>query len=355
MADLIERARVAGTPLTEGDRATFVWEGERAPDVIGDFTTWDRLGTPLRLQPAGPGAWAATVRLPPDAYLEYAFVRDGERFPDPLNPRQVDDGLGHGNSWFWMPEGQDTPLVEPQAGVPAGQVTAHEAPTRGHVIGEARTVYLYQPPVAEPSPLIVVLDGQDYLHKARLNTLVDNLIAAGRIQPVALALVANGGAARLVEYACSDATLAFLTDVVVPLAQAHLRLTDTTGTPGAYGMLGASMGGLMSLYAGLRAPEVFGHVLAESGAFGAHVPVYRLYYRSVIEDLIDLGPVQPLKLWLDCGLHEWFLEPNRRMAARLRARGYDLAYHEQPSGHNYVSWRNVVWRGLEYLYGAGED
>jgi enterochelin esterase family protein len=53
------------------------------------------------------------------------------------------------------------------------------------------------------------------------------------------------------------------------------------------------------------------------------------------------------------GLHEWFLAPNRRMETLLRARGYDVRYSEQTSGHNYPSWRNVLWRGLEYLYGEG--
>jgi enterochelin esterase-like enzyme len=92
-------------------------------------------------------------------------------------------------------------------------------------------------------------------------------------------------------------------------------------------------------------------VLCESGAFGADHPDHRLYHRSVIEDLIDHLAPPPLTLWLDCGLHEWFLAPNRQMAARLLARGYAVSYWEQRSGHNYPSWRNVLWRGLMHLYG----
>ena len=40
-----------------------------------------------------------------------------------------------------------------------------------------RTVYLYHPPVETPVPLLFVYDGYDYLHRARLNVIVDNLIA----------------------------------------------------------------------------------------------------------------------------------------------------------------------------------
>jgi len=304
------------------------------------------------MQPAGPGVWAASLTLPRDAYLEYALLLDGQRVPDPLNPRAIDNGFGNTNSQFWMPDWADTPLAEPRPGVPAGQVSEHAVPTRGFVTGAERTVALYHPAAPGPCPLLVVLDGQDYLRKARLNVIVDNLIAQGRVPPIALALVSNGGMARLVEYACSDANLAFLLDCVLPLARAELPLTEPGAGPSGWGILGASMGGLMSLYAALRAPEVFANVLCESGAFGADHPEHRLYHRSVIEDLIDLVPPPPLKLWMDCGLHEWFLKPNRRMVARLRARGYDVTYHEQTSGHNYPSWRNVLWRGLIHLYGV---
>src|SRR6478735_6381442 len=38
--DLLERARREGAPLIDGERATFVWEGERPPRLAGDFNRW---------------------------------------------------------------------------------------------------------------------------------------------------------------------------------------------------------------------------------------------------------------------------------------------------------------------------
>ena len=73
-------------------------------------------------------------------------------------------------------------------------------------------------------------------------------------------MVANGGPARTVEYTCSEATLAFLLQKVLPSARRELNLVDETREPGVHGVLGASLGGLIALYTGLRAPEVFGHV-----------------------------------------------------------------------------------------------
>lgn len=350
MTALITRVSKDGAPLIEGNQVTFVWQGPQAPTLIGDFNHWGRDLPALPMQPAGPELWSATISLPTDAYFEYAFVVQGQRVPDPLNACRVDDGLGHTNSYFWMPDAVDTPLIRAQDDLLAARLTEHSLPTEGLLIGESRRVVLYQPPVSEPCPLVVVLDGQDYLARAHLPAIVDNLIAQRRIQPIALALVANGDAARRIEYACSDTTLAFLFYHVLPLAKRHLHLLDVESSPGAYGMLGASMGGLMGLYTGMRIPHVFGRILCQSGAFGADDPAYRLYYRSVIDDLVDLLPTRPLTLWMDVGQYEWFLEPNRTMLARLRGHGYSVNYLEHSSGHNYPSWRNVVWQGLEYLF-----
>jgi enterochelin esterase family protein len=127
----------------------------------------------------------------------------------------------------------------------------------------------------------------------------------------------------------------------VGLARQELDLVDPAAQPGAYGLLGASMGGLQALYAGLRAPGIFGHVLSQSGAFDQDYVAW---------DLIRHGPPRPLRLWLDVGRHEWLLEPNRRLVSLLRDKGYDLGYHEHNGGHNYPSWRDQVWRGLEHLF-----
>ena len=166
-----------------------------------------------------------------------------------------------------MPKGEPTPLANVLPGVPRGKVTRHKVETDSMAVGDERTVYLYQPPVKRPVPLVVVYDGPDYLRRAKLATIVDNLIAQKRIRPVALALVQNGGQARVIEYGCSELTLGFIAERVVGLAREHLNLVDINQKPGAYGIMGASMGGLMALYTGLRLPGMFGKVLSQSGAF----------------------------------------------------------------------------------------
>jgi len=340
---LLRRARAEGTPVIDADSATFVWRGRRPVSISGDFLDWS--GESIALEEVASGLWAHTLTLPRDSYVEYAFQdAQGRRVRDPLNKRLVTNGFGDFNHFFHMPESAPTPLVKRRRDVARGTVTRHLVESQELCVGPHRTVHLYAPPTSEPCPLLVVLDGQDYLRRAKLPTLVDNLVAQGRIRPVALALVAHGGPARTVEYFCSEATMMFLLDRVLPLAHQELNLVDEKSEPGAHAILGASLGGLMALFMGLRAPEVFGRVLAQSGAFSVWNRDFGVF------ELARRAPARPLDVWMDCGHFEALAEGNRRILPLLRASGHRAEYREYHGGHSYPAWRDDVWRGLEWLF-----
>ncbi len=262
---LLALARSSGNPVLDDESATFIWQGKSPVVLIDDSHNWDE--NPHKLVHAAPGVWMVTLNLPGDAYLEYIFQdpKTGKRLEDPLNPNRVWNGINAWNHYFYMPHNAPSILAKPARGGSRGVVTRHQVQTLDHAGSAARGVYLYQPPVKIPVPLLVVLDGLDYLRKAKLNIIVDNLIATKRVRPFAMALVQNGGNSRLLEYSCADATLGFIFEQIIPLAQENLILSPPGGEP--YGILGASMGGLMALYSGLRLPTVFGKVLSQSGAF----------------------------------------------------------------------------------------
>jgi enterochelin esterase family protein len=208
-----------------------------------------------------------------------------------------------------------------------------------------RDIYLYRPPVREPVPLLIVYDGADYLERGKLNVIVDNMIAEKRIRPIALAFLQNGADRRGVEYACSDATLAWLDHVILPLARKRLNLLDISKNRGAYGVLGASFGGLMSIYTGLRMPEIFGRVIAQSAVFESEGRDFAAV------DLIRHQHAREIRIWMDAGRLETLLEDNRRMQPILRENGYHVTYHEFTGGHNHTAWRDDLWRGLEAMFG----
>lgn len=344
MHPLLEQAQAAGTPLIKGGQVTFLWQGDKPPFLAGDFNDW--------VPEKGMGwiahdddLWTQEITLPDDAYIEYAFLtepRDEARTVDPLNDRTVPNGVGQVNHFFHMPEAAETALSERARGTPQGTLTRHRIENPWLVAGGKRWLHLYRAATPEPTPLLLVFDAQDYLTRGRITQIVDNLAHQGRIQPVSLALIDNGGPARGLEYSCNEATTALVASEILPVAQRELNLTDPQAEP--FGVMGASMGGLMATYTGLRMPHVFARVLSQSGAFEFGDG------EGLLSTLVRYAPVPHIKLWMDVGRFEWLLEPNRLFRTLLEERGYDVTYREYNGGHNYPSWRNDFWRGLQTLF-----
>ncbi len=334
------RARAEGTPVIDSDTATFVWRGRGPVCLQGDFQDWR--GKPLPLKRVAPGLWARTLKLPSDAYVEYALEdARGRRVEDPLNRSPSDNGFGGVNPSFRMPQARSVLPARHPRGAPRGRVTRHVVDTGDLDLPGQRQVYLYAPPTDARVPLLVVYDGEDYLRRVRLPELVDTLVAEGRMRPVALALVCNGGETRSMEYTCSEYTVGLLRWKVLPLARQKLSLLDERRAPGVHAVLGASLGGLMALYTGLRLPHVFGHVLSQSGAFSVEG------HDFVVFDLARHAPRHPLDIWLDCGRFEGLLEGNQRLAPLLSEAGHQVTLREYSGGHNYPAWREELVHGLE--------
>ncbi|WP_406473711.1 alpha/beta hydrolase-fold protein [Streptomyces platensis] len=79
---------------------------------------------------------------------------------------------------------------EPRPGVPRGTVSEHEVPSRQ--LGADRLLWLYQPPdgvrESAPLPVLVLLDGEYWQPRLGVARLLDDLIADGRIPPLAAVL-----------------------------------------------------------------------------------------------------------------------------------------------------------------------
>lgn len=348
MTDWLERAKSEGTPLIDGGQATFVWHGPQAPRLIADFNGWEWGEHTLLAETAQADVWTYTITLPEDAYLEYAFLIDGERALDPFNPRRIWNGISADNNFMSMPGFEPNRWKRRRPRTPRGTTTRHVVDTFGMLAGSKRAVTLYQPPTDTPSPLLVVYDGRDYLRRAFIIPIIENLIAEGRIAPIALALVDNSKQARMLEYMAADATLFFVTNCVLPLARQQLHLIDIEAQPGAYGVLGASMGGLMALHTGLALPQIFGKVISQSGAFEFRFDGHELPIFAQVRALAGL----PLRIWQDVGTLEWLLGSNRAMHAALTESGWDHQYVEFHAGHNYTAWSNSLPDALMWAFGG---
>jgi len=208
----IRQALESGNPVIHGNHATFIWEGDSAPQLLSDLNGWDSKRKPRHFKRVSPGSrpssnisktiWSCSLTVPRDAYIEYAFhdPTTDEKFLDPLNEHTVSNGMGSRNNFFYMPGSMPSPFSVRRADVRIGALRRHRVDTWLMQDDGERDVYLYKPAAKSPVPLVIVYDGPDYLHRGRLATIVDNLIAAKRIRPIAMAFLQNGRSRRSVEY-----------------------------------------------------------------------------------------------------------------------------------------------------------
>ena len=165
--------------------------------------------------------------------------------------------------------------------------------------------------------------------------------------------IPNMGEARLAEYdpfvEAGDRYLDFVTHTVKPLVDRQFpTLPDRTHT----GIAGSSMGGLISLYAFFKYPEVFGFVAALSPSLW--------FADGALLDLVARAPRVPGggrgRLYLDVGLREGeqTVALGRRLRDLLLAQGYaarrDFRWVEDRDGvHHESAWGRRFRQALPFL------
>lgn len=346
----------------------FVWEGEERVVLFSALTDRSDLDAyELRPDPARPGVRSLTLRLPVDLRVTYRLAvgtdlralgdGDWKSFaetlrPDPANPAQLvypaeGDEEPLRLSILELPAAPLQPWLVPDPTVPKGEV-AEDSPF-------GRPVWVYTPAGAgtdEELPLVVFFDGDAYTSLIPGPVILDNLIAAGAIPPVAALFIHSGHdqETRMSELACSPDYLRHLTEEMLPWVASRAPVRS-----GGHVVAGSSLGGMFAAYCALERPDLFGAVLSQSGAFGwptDDVPSGALVDRVAESDpsvrwYVEIGLLEDKPFHLP----EAPLDTNRRMRDALEARGCPLTYAEYNGGHDYASWRGSVADGLITLLG----
>jgi predicted alpha/beta superfamily hydrolase len=254
----------------------------------------------------------------------------------------------------------------------ARQGTLHRIPAvHSPQLGNERDILVYTPGSYARGiaryPVIYMHDGQNLFDAATSFAgdwgLRAALARASRrgIETIVVA-IPNMGPARIDEYTPfadpkagggqGDRYLEYLIDTVKPLVDGRFRtLPDREHT----GIAGSSLGGLISLYALFRYPEVFGFAAALSPSLW--------FARGAILEFIAQAPtVGPrARIYLDVGLREGanHVALARRLRDMLLAKGYgperDLLFVEDRDGrHHESAWGRRFRKALPFLLTNGQ-
>jgi len=132
----------------------------------------------------------------------------------------------------------------------------------------------------------------------------------------------------------------YLAEDLKPWVDASYR---TLAGPGDTGVIGSSLGGVVSLHAGLAHPETFGLVGCLSSTFG---------WRDDLAARVAAGPKRPLRIYLDSGWPGDNFEATVAMRDALRARGYEVSHVAFPEAtHDERAWAARLHQPLQFFFG----
>jgi enterochelin esterase-like enzyme len=236
-----------------------------------------------------------------------------------------------------------------------------------------RDVSVYVPTGYEPDdrrsyPLLILQDGQNLFDPEtafirgrtwRVAEQADAAIEAAEVEPLVIAGVANAGERRLAEYTptrdwkLGGGNARLYGEMVIrellPFLRERYRLRPE---PEQTGLGGSSLGGLVSLWLGLRHPDMFGKLAVLS-------PSIWWNHRSIMRTVDEVAPALPRRsrIWLDVGDQEGrrTLSDAELLHGRLRAHGWrdevDVHFEIAPGGtHDENAWAQRVRPMLRFLY-----
>ena len=242
------------------------------------------------------------------------------------------------------------------------------------VLDNRRTLLVYVPPGYEADtsrryPVLYLHDGQNLFDGAtayvygqhwRVSDSADALIATGAIQPLIIVGVYHTGEHRVAEYTPTrDPRIKqggraelygrMLTEELKPFIDEHYR---TRTAPADTGLGGSSLGGLVTMFLGLRYPSVFNRLAVLS-------PSVFWDGRMILREVAALGAKPAQRIWLDTGTNEgWYTtEYARLLRDALLVKGWtletELCYFEaEGATHDEHAWAARVAPMLKFLFPA---
>jgi predicted alpha/beta superfamily hydrolase len=246
----------------------------------------------------------------------------------------------------------------------------HEA-FHSEFLPDDRDVTIYLPPGYEVDaerryPVLYLHDGQNLFDPEaafqkgqhwRVGETATASIEAGRLPPLIIVGIANTGPQRLHEYTPThdrrrggggaDRYGQLIIHELKPFVDARYR---TLPDPANTGLGGSSLGGLVSLYLGLKHPDGFSRLAVMS-------PSVWWDRRAILRYVRDARPKPRLRVWVDIGTREgrYHVDNARLLKAGLLKSGWiegeDLHYEEVPGAtHAEASWAARLDRVLEFLF-----
>jgi len=301
------------------------------------------------------GYWQLTTDSVSEGFHYYSLLIDGVPLADPAS--ETFYGMGR------MAAGIEIPFTGGEyyalKNIPHGdiRIKRYYSPATN----SWRRIYIYTPPgyddnTNEKYPVLYIQHGggedeRGWSTQGKTDLILDNLIDEKKAKPM-LVVMADGnfGSGGIAGF--GEQTLRMfeneMKQAVIPLVEKNYRVATDANSRA---LAGLSMGGLQTLYAGIKNTQLFAYLgVFSSGWFANNTALSNPQYEYMKSNAATIN--SNLKsLWISMGGKEDIAYNNCKiMLAKFDEMGIKYTYSEYPGGHTWPVWRNNLYNFAQLLF-----
>ena len=301
------------------------------------------------------GYWTLTTDSISEGFHYYSLIIDGVPVADPAS--ETFYGMGRMASGIEIPFKGDGYYALKD--VPQGDTRIKRYFST--VTRSWRQCNIYTPPgydinTNEKYPVLYLLHGggedeRGWATQGKTDIILNNLIAERKARPMIIVMMdgnlGGGGiggfgeqSLRMFENELKQALIPFIEKNYRTLADGKNRA-----------LAGLSMGGLQTLYAGVKNTDMFSYLGVFSSGWWANQPAISNPHYEFIKNNSTLINQNLKSFWIAMGGKEDIAHNNCRiMMQKYDELGVKYSYSEYPGGHTWPVWRNNIFNFAQLLF-----
>ena len=312
------------------------------------------LGKKYDLKKDTAGFWTVTTDSISRGFHYYSLWIDGLAVADPAS--ETFYGMGRMASGIEIPYSKGG--FYSLKNVPHGDIRIKKYYSK--VTNQWREMYVYAPPGYDQSdkkyPVLYLLHGggedqRGWATQGKTDLILDNLIAGNKAMPMLIVMMdgnmSSGGMAGFNENALRNFENE-LKQAVIPFVESNFHvLTDSKNRA----LAGLSMGGLQTLYAGIKNTDLFTYLgVFSSGWFANNPALSNPHYEYMKTNAATINS-NLKQLWISMGGKEDIAHNNcQAMMAKWDELGVKYTYSEYAGGHTWPVWRHDLFEFSQLLF-----
>ena len=360
-------AQLSGHPTGTGTPVTTTVRSASYPQVLPDsrvlfsvkvpnaIVVQADLGKKYNMVKDSAGVWTVTTDSISEGFHYYSIIIDGVAVADPSS--ETFYGMGRMASGIEIPFAGDDYYAEKQ--VPHGDIRIKRY--FSVVTNSWRQCYVYTPPGYDKNqstkyPVLYLLHGggedeRGWAMQGRTGFILDNLLAAKKAVPMLVVMMdGNLGSGGLAGFGEPSLKLFEneLKNAVIPFIEESFRVA--TGSQNR-ALAGLSMGGLQTLYAGLKNTNQFAYLGVFSSGWWANQPALAEPQYDFMKANAATINKNLKRFWIAMGGEEDIAYKNCKiMMARFDEMKIKYDYSEYHGGHTWPVWRNNLYNFSQLLF-----